>query len=95
MKKYARLFRYLGAYKANIALYFLFIILAIVFSVISIGSLPFFLDLIFTKGKEIVVKPETISSSQELIKYISYQLQELMNANSKAFVLGLNLMTEQ
>ncbi|MEP7255554.1 MAG: ABC transporter ATP-binding protein [Ferruginibacter sp.] len=89
MKKYARLFRYLTAYKANIALYFLFIILSIVFSVISIGSLPFFLDLIFTKGREIVVRPETISSSQDLIKYISYQLQELMNANSKAFVLGL------
>jgi subfamily B ATP-binding cassette protein MsbA len=68
MKKYSRLFRYLAAYKANIALYFLFIILAIVFSVVSIGSLPFFIDLIFTKGKEEVLKPESVNSSQESIR---------------------------
>ena len=89
MKKYARLFRYLGAYKANIALYFLFIILAIVFSVASIGSLPFFIDLIFTKGKADVLKPEVISSSQDVIRYISYQLQELIKVNGKAYVLAL------
>ena len=88
MKKYGRLFRYLAAYKANIGLYFLFIILAIVFSVISIGSLPFFLDLIFTKGREDVLKPETISSSQDLIRYISYYLQELMKTNGKTYVLA-------
>jgi ATP-binding cassette, subfamily B, bacterial MsbA len=89
MKKYARLFRYLAAYKSNIALYFLFIILAIVFSVASIGSLPFFIDLIFTKGKEDLLKPEVINSSQDFIRYISYHLQELMKANGKAYVLAL------
>jgi ATP-binding cassette, subfamily B, bacterial MsbA len=89
MKKYARLFRYLAAYKSNIALYFLFIILAIVFSVASIGSLPFFIDLIFTKGKEDLLKPEVIYSSQDFIRYISYHLQELMKANGKAYVLAL------
>ncbi|MEI7471331.1 MAG: ABC transporter ATP-binding protein [Chitinophagaceae bacterium] len=89
MKKYARLFRYVGAYKTNIVLYFLFIVLAIVFSVISIGSLPFFLDLIFTKGKEMLVEPAHIASSQDLIKYISFQLQELKAVHSTAFVLAL------
>ena len=89
MKKYARLFRYLSAYKSNIALYFLFIILAIVFSVASIGSLPFFIDLIFTKGKADVLKPETISNSQDFIRYISYYLQELMKVNGKVYVLAL------
>jgi ATP-binding cassette, subfamily B, bacterial MsbA len=89
MKKYARLFRYLAAYKTNIALYFLFIILAIVFSVASIGSLPFFIDLIFTKGKADVLKPETINNSQDFIRYISYYLQELLKVNGKAYVLAL------
>ncbi len=89
MKKYARLFRYLGAYKSNIALYFLFIILAIVFSVASIGSLPFFIDLIFTKGRADVLKPEVISNSQDFIRYISYYLQELIKTDGKAYVLAL------
>ncbi len=89
MKKYARLFRYLAAYKSNIALYFLFIILAIVFSVASIGSLPFFIDLIFTKGKADVVKPDVINNSQDFIRYISYYLQELIKTDGKAYVLAL------
>lgn len=89
MKKYARLFRYLAAYKSNIVLYFLFIVLAIVFSVASIGSLPFFIDLIFTKGKADIIKPEVITNSQDFIRYISYHLQELMKANGKVYVLAL------
>lgn len=89
MKKYARLFSYLGAYKLNIGLYFLFIVLAIVFSIVSIGSLPFFLDLIFTKGKAEVVKPEVVNSSQDFIRYISFYLQELVKTNGKIFVLAL------
>jgi subfamily B ATP-binding cassette protein MsbA len=89
MKKYARLFRYLAAYKSNIVLYFLFIVLAIVFSVASIGSLPFFIDLIFTKGKADVLEPETINNSQDFIRYISYHLQELMKTNGKVYVLAL------
>ncbi len=89
MKKYARLFRYLAAYKSNIVLYFLFIVLAIVFSVASIGSLPFFIDLIFTKGKADILEPETITNSQDFIRYISYHLQELMKANGKVYVLAL------
>lgn len=89
MKKYARLFSYLGAYKINIGLYFLFIILAIVFSIVSIGSLPFFLDLIFTKGKAEVIKPEVVNSSQDFIRYISFYLQELVKTNGKIFVLAI------
>jgi subfamily B ATP-binding cassette protein MsbA len=89
MKKYARLFRYLAAYKSNIVLYFLFIVLAIVFSVASIGSLPFFIDLIFTKGKADVLEPETITNSQDFIRYISFHLQELIKTNGKVYVLAL------
>lgn len=89
MKKYARLFRYLAAYKSNIILYFLFIVLAIVFSIASIGSLPFFIDLIFTKGKADVLEPEAINNSQDFIRYISYYLQELIKTNGKVYVLAL------
>jgi subfamily B ATP-binding cassette protein MsbA len=48
MKQYARIFRYLTGYKGKIALYFLFIVLSIVFSIVSVGMLMPFLQLIFT-----------------------------------------------
>ena len=47
MKKYSRIFKYLGKYKGTILLYFLFVILSIVFSVVSLGMLAPFFDLIF------------------------------------------------
>ncbi|HEX4876392.1 MAG TPA: ABC transporter ATP-binding protein [Chitinophagaceae bacterium] len=48
MKQYARIFEYLKAYKGKISLYFLFILLSIVFSIVSVGMLMPFLQLIFT-----------------------------------------------
>ncbi len=50
MKKYSRIFRYLGAFKGKVVLYFIFIVLSIVFSIVSLGMLAPFFDLIF-KGK--------------------------------------------
>src|SRR5687767_10782589 len=48
MKQYARIFGYLGAFKGKIFLYFLFTLLSIFFSIVSIGMLMPFLQLIFT-----------------------------------------------
>src|SRR3989337_1138445 len=48
MNKYSRIFRYIGSYKGQVVLYFLFILLSIVFSIVSLGMLMPFLDLIFT-----------------------------------------------
>jgi subfamily B ATP-binding cassette protein MsbA len=47
MKQYARIFRYLNAYKGQIALYFLFTVLSVLFSIVSLGMLMPFLELIF------------------------------------------------
>jgi ATP-binding cassette, subfamily B, bacterial MsbA len=88
MKKYARLFRYLTAYKSNIGLYFLFVLLAIAFSVISLGTLPFFLKLIFVDDGSVVVKPDHISSSGDLINYLSYELQRI-SGNDKMYAVTL------
>jgi len=88
MKKYARLFNYLTAYKSNIGLYFLFILLSIVFSVISLGTLPFFLKLIFVDDGTTVIKPEHISSSSDLINYLSYELQRI-SGNDKMYAVML------
>ncbi len=51
MKKYSRIFRYLTHYKPQIFLYFFFTILSIIFSIVSLGMLMPFLELIFTNGK--------------------------------------------
>jgi len=47
MNRYSRIFKYLGQYKGQILLYFLFIILSIIFSIVSLGLLMPFLELIF------------------------------------------------
>ncbi len=51
MKKYSRIFRYLAHYKLQIFLYFFYTILSIVFSIVSLGMLMPFLELIFTNDK--------------------------------------------
>ncbi len=87
MKKYARLFTYLKAYKANIGLYFLFILLSIVFSVISIGTLPFFIKIIFDPSTAAVAKPVHITSSSDFIDFISYYLQQMVIQHDKMYVI--------
>ncbi len=47
MKQYARIFQYLKAYNGAVALYFLFTILSVLFSIVSLGMLMPFLELIF------------------------------------------------
>lgn len=50
MKKYSRVFAYLKNYIPQIILYFLCIVLSIIFSIVSIGMLMPFLELIFNTG---------------------------------------------
>lgn len=47
MKKYSRVFRYISQYKAEAFLYILFIALSIIFSLVSLGMLFPFLEMIF------------------------------------------------
>jgi ATP-binding cassette, subfamily B, bacterial MsbA len=51
MKKYARVFRYISQYKSDAFLYILFIVLSIIFSLVSIGMLFPFLEMIFNGAK--------------------------------------------
>jgi subfamily B ATP-binding cassette protein MsbA len=92
MKKYSRLFKYLGFYKGNIVLYFFFSILSIVFSLVSLATLPFFLHLIFSTSKVVLNKPNGIYSSNDLIQYINFEISNLIRshgANGPVLALGL------
>lgn len=81
MKKYSRIFKYLSYYKGGIVLYFVFTVFSILFSLISLGTLPFFLRLIFSKENLILVKPTAIKSSGEFITYINYEISRLIVSN--------------
>ena len=51
MKKYARVFTYISQYKSEAFLYILFIVLSIVFSLVSLGMLFPFLEMLFNGDK--------------------------------------------
>jgi len=84
MKQYSRIFQYLKAYKSKIFLYFLFVLLSIIFSIISIGMLMPFLQLIFLDGKGI-----TTSSSNAVIQYVNNFLYTSVTTNGKIYTLGI------
>ena len=90
MKQYSRIFKYLGAYKGKIVLYFLFTLLSIIFSIVSIGMLMPFLQLIFTDPR-----PECINcggigkvSGNPLIQSINNYLDNSINTRGKIPTLG-------
>src|SRR6476661_5523436 len=68
MKKYGRIFKYLNAYRGGIFLYIVFIVLSIFFSIVSIGMLMPFFELIFNgdKGSSGLIK----QSDNVIVSYI-------------------------
>lgn len=82
MKQYARIFRYLGGYKGKIALYFFFIALSILFSIVSMGMLMPFLQLIFT-GEGMVNK-----SNNSIIQFINDLLSDSLEKRGKEATLA-------
>ncbi len=84
MKQYARIFEYLKAYKGKILLYFLFILLSIVFSIVSIGMLMPFLQLIFLGGKGV-----TTQSSNPVIQAVNNFLDNSIATRGNTETLGI------
>jgi ATP-binding cassette, subfamily B, bacterial MsbA len=85
MKQYSRIFQYLGAYKGKIILYFLFTLLSIVFSIVSVSMLMPFLQLIFTGNQGSV----TSGSKNAVIKFINEFLTTMKNTKGKIPTLGI------
>ncbi|HEX7905067.1 MAG TPA: ABC transporter ATP-binding protein [Chitinophagaceae bacterium] len=88
MKKYSRIFQYIGNYKGQVFLYFLFILLSIAFSVVSLGMLAPFFKLIFEQDKT-----GTGESGNTIIRWFEDLMRQQMNSDG-AFggtlgVLGL------
>src|SRR5688572_17785666 len=84
MKKYSRIFGYLGRYKSGIFFYFLFIILSVAFSILSVGMLMPFLELIFNGEKTSLGE-----SSNPVIKFIRDALNRMINKSKGDKTQGL------
>ena len=91
MKQYSRIFQYLGAYKGKIVLYFVFIFLSIIFSIISIGMLMPFLQLIFSEGRPECVNCNTFGrvSGNPLIQSVNNFLYQSLDTRGKIPTLGM------
>jgi ATP-binding cassette, subfamily B, bacterial MsbA len=83
MRQYSRIFQYLKESKGKIFLYFLFILLSILFSIVSIGMLMPFLQLIFLGGKGL-----TSTSSNPVVQLINDFLNESLTTRGKIPTLG-------
>lgn len=66
MKQYSRVFGYIGQYKKDAVLYILFIVLSVVFSLVSIGMFFPFLNMIFNSGEQAA----TASKSNAIVEYV-------------------------
>ena len=94
MNKYSRIFGYLKPYKGKIILYFLFILLSIVFSIVSIGMLMPFLQLIFTNPDPqcVACSPLTKGSSNPALQFINDWLMQSITQKGKLSTLGIICM---
>lgn len=85
MKQYSRVFAYLKQYKPSIAWYVVSIFLSILFSILSIGMLLPFMQLIFGVKQEGVPK----ASGNPVVQYVTDQLNGLINGGSVYHALGV------
>ncbi len=90
MKQYSRIFRYIGVYKGKIILYFLFIVLSIVFSIVSIAMLMPFLQLIFTNPRPECADCGSFGgvSNNPVVNYVNAFLTDSINTRGKVHTLG-------
>lgn len=88
MKRFSRIFFYLRDQKANIVLYFLFNLLSIVFSLVSLGMLGPFLYLLFGKEKPVSIRPELRFTASGLLEYFNYYIGLLMKEHNAMYALS-------
>src|SRR5215207_2184133 len=87
MKKYARVFKYISQYKGEAFLYILFIVLSIIFSLVSLGMLFPFLEMIFN-GDESGLGGLTKNSTNKTVVLIRSVLVDSINKRGKVDTLA-------
>jgi ATP-binding cassette, subfamily B, bacterial MsbA len=82
MSKYARIFAYLKDYRGEVAWYVLCIVLSTIFSLLSIGMLMPFLDLIFTGKSTTLDMASQSKGGSDLMHWIRTQMTNYAKANN-------------
>lgn len=93
MKRFSRILFYLRSQKRNIALYFLFNILSILFSLFSLALLAPFLQILFGLDKMVTVEPKWEFSGSGLVNYLKYFVSRTIETHGAIYVLGAICVT--
>ncbi|PWT76445.1 MAG: antibiotic ABC transporter ATP-binding protein [Bacteroidetes bacterium] len=88
MKRFSIILRYLRDQKRNIFLYFIFNLLSILASIVSLAMLAPFLQLLFGTERVSDVKPELRFSAGSILDYFRYLLSQLIKQHSAVYALG-------
>jgi subfamily B ATP-binding cassette protein MsbA len=88
MKRFSTILKYLRDQKGNIALYVLFNLLSVVFSLFSLAMLAPFLQLLFDKSQLQTTQPEFSFSAEGLLNSFKYYLSNLIREHSEVYALA-------
>ena len=89
MKSYLGLLKYLKSYNRSIVLYFFFVLLSVIFSVVSIAMLFPFLQIIFNSSPLIHTRPQVTLNALSFLGLLQYYLSQLILFHSKIFALAM------
>ena len=88
MKQFKRIFKYLAAFKSNVVSYFFFILLSIIFSMVSLAMLAPFLQLLFDKSARILTEPVFSFSAKGILEYLRYQISYIISSKNEQTALA-------
>jgi subfamily B ATP-binding cassette protein MsbA len=88
MKRFSTILGYLSDRKGNIALYVLFNLLSVIFSLVSLAMLAPFLQLLFGKDAPVHEEPNLAFSAESILLYLKYILTRLIDEHNQIYALG-------
>ena len=88
MKRFSRILFYLRSQKRNIALYVLFNLLSILFSLVSLAMLAPFLQMLFGKEKLLNIQPVWSFSASGILNYLKYTVSQLISQHNEVYALA-------
>ena len=88
MKRFSTILRYLKDQKRGVLLYFIFNVLSILFSLVSLAMLGPFLQLLFGKDKLVTTKVNFVFSAGGIFDYLKYLVSTLIIQHDKVYALA-------